>query len=141
MSRYTIGQLARRAGVGVQTVRYYERNGLVAPDARTDSGYRLYSDEALARLAFVRNAKALGFSLKEIGQLLSLRLDPASSCSDVRSQAEARLQDVEARLRSLERIRDTLRRLADACSGRGTVAACPILEALQPEEEPCRTSS
>jgi len=132
-TRFTIGQLARRAGVGVQTVRYYERSGLLASDARTESGYRLYSDEAVDRLAFIRNAKALGFSLKDIHALLSLRLDSAASCADVRGQALARLQDVEARLRALERIRDTLRRLADACSGTGAVSACPILEALKPE--------
>lgn len=101
----------------------------------------MYADEAVARLAFVRNANGLGFTLAEIRELLSLRHDPEGDCGDVRRRAQARLQDVEARIRSLERIRDSLRRLADACRGRGPIAECPILEALEPEDGPCRASS
>ncbi len=137
----TIGQLARQGGVGVQTVRFYERHGLLTSSARTASGYRLYPEDAARRLAFIRNAKELGFSLREIAELLSLRADPSGSCGDVRRQAEAKLREVESRIRRLERIRDTLQGLAEACSGWGGLDTCPILESLEPEELPCPKSS
>ena len=123
-----IGTLAKRAGVGIDTVRYYERAGLLAPKARLSSGYRRYSELELIRLRFIRRAQALGFSLKEVSELLALsaRRDVAR----VKHSAQAKLADVEQRIAELEKIRDGLATLIAACPGHGRAADCPILKAL-----------
>jgi MerR family copper efflux transcriptional regulator len=133
MSTFNIGQLAKRAGVAIDTVRYYERNRLLEPAGRLESGYRRYGDVELKRLRFIRRAKALGFSLAEIRELLAL--SEGRSVAKVKRAAEARLADVEQRLAELARIRDALRTLVAACPGHGRAEACPILNALN-EEEP-----
>src|ERR687885_2847805 len=97
MAALTIGQIARRAGVGVETVRFYERQGLLEEPARKESGYRQYAEEVVARLRFIRRAKRLGFSLKEITDLLALRLDPEATAADVKRRAEAKVADIEAK--------------------------------------------
>lgn len=130
MKPLTIGQVARQAGVGVETVRFYERQGLLEEPDRKASGYRQYDDAVVARLRFIRRAKELGFSLKEIAGLLALRHDPGASRADVRRRARAKIDDVEARIRDLQRIRDVLVRLAATCHGDGPASSCPILEAL-----------
>lgn len=129
MPEFSIGQLARRAGVGIDTVRYYERNQLLAPAGRLASGYRRYGDVELKRLRFIRHAKALGFTLAEIRGLLSLSSE--RNVAKVRRAAEARLADIERRLEELERMRNGLRELIAACPGHGRAEACPILNALQ----------
>ena len=128
MNPIGIGALAKRAGVGIDTVRYYERNGLLAPKVRLASGYRRYGDVELARLRFIRRAQALGFSLKEVQELLALssRRDVAR----VKRAAQQKLADVENRIAELERIRDGLATLIAACPGHGRTADCPILNAL-----------
>ncbi len=126
----TIGQLAKAAGVGVETLRFYERKGLLPPPPRTRSGYRRYPADAVARVRFIRRAKELGFSLAEIRELLAMRIDPGRSCADVRAIARAKIADVEAKIADLTRMRAVLRRLARACPGKGPVAACPIVDAL-----------
>jgi Hg(II)-responsive transcriptional regulator len=128
----SIGQLARRAGVAVDTVRYYERSRLLAPAARLASGYRRYGQTEVKRLRFIRRAKALGFSLEDIRTLLSL--SDERSVAKIRRAAEAKLVDIEARVAELERIADGLRELVAACPGHGRAAACPILNALTQEE-------
>ena len=95
MDKLTIGQLAKRAKVNIQTVRYYERRGLLPEPPRRESGYRQYSLHDLARVQFIRHAKELGFSLKEIMELLSLRVDPNTTCLDVKRRTEANIFDVE----------------------------------------------
>ena len=125
-----IGQLARRAEVGVETVRFYEREGLLEEPARRPSGYRQYDEGVVDRLRFIRRAKQLGFTLKEIRELLSLRIDPATTCGDVKSRAEAKLEDIAAKIRSLQRMKRALVKLTKACSGRGAASECPILESL-----------
>ena len=132
MESIGIGQLAKRAGVNIDTVRYYERNGLLAPRDRLPSGYRRYSDSELARLRFIRRAKALGFTLKEIRELLALSAQ--RDVSRVKRRAQAKLADVQQRLAALERVRDGLITLIDACPGHGRAADCPILKALGDEE-------
>jgi MerR family copper efflux transcriptional regulator len=127
----TIGEVARRAGVAVDTVRFYERQGLLDEPARRPSGYREYGEGVVDRLRFVQRAKDLGFTLKEIGELLALRAGPEATCADVRRQAAAKLADVEAKLRDLQRIRDALATLVASCRGRGPVSDCPILDALE----------
>ncbi|RMD80119.1 MAG: heavy metal-responsive transcriptional regulator [Gammaproteobacteria bacterium] len=134
---WTIGRLAREAGVQPATLRYYERLGLLRPAARSGAGYRLYGREALARLRFIRRAQALGFSLGEIAQLLALSEDQEAPAAQVKAITRARLADVEARIRDLERIRRALQALEARCSGHGTSRDCPILAALAtPAEAP-----
>lgn len=126
----TIGRLARGAGVGAETLRYYERLGLIRPQRRTESNYRLYGIEAARRLAFIRRAQALGFSLEEIRELLSLHHRADAGAAEVKAIAERRIREVEARLDDLERMRDGLQALAAQCNGQGSADDCPILAAL-----------
>jgi MerR family mercuric resistance operon transcriptional regulator len=127
----TIGKLANRAGVGVETIRFYERRGLIPEPPRRSSGYREYTEEMVPRLSFIRKAKELGFTLKEIDDLLTLRVDPTTTCGDVKRRAEAKIRDIEDKVRLLERMKAALQRLAALCQGRGPVSARPILESLE----------
>jgi MerR family copper efflux transcriptional regulator len=133
MDRLKVGELACRAGVGVQTVRFYERKGLIEPPPRTHSGYRQYPESAVARIRFIQRAQRLGFSLAEVDELLSLRVDPSNDRGAVRTRAAAKLEEIREKVRDLERIETALADLIDACSGRGGSDACPILEALEPD--------
>lgn len=136
MEVLTIGQLAKQAGVGVETIRFYEREGLLAePKRRPSSRYRQYSPQAVRRVRFIRHAKELGFTLKEIQELLHLRVDPDSTCAEVRRRAQSKVADIEARISSLERMKGALERLAARCRGRGPTKECPILEELDREED------
>ena len=132
MTTLGIGQLAQRAGVAIDTVRYYERSGMLAPAGRLASGYRRYGEAELKRLRFIRRAKALGFTLDEIRALLTLGAE--RSVAKVREAAEAKLADVSHRIAELERIRDGLATLVAACPGHGRAEACPILNALNDED-------
>jgi MerR family copper efflux transcriptional regulator len=132
MNSFGIGALARRAGVSIDTVRYYEKSGLLAPETRLASGYRRYGDVQLSRLRFIRRAQDLGFSLKDIQDLLGLSRQ--RDVAKVKRAAEKKLADVEARLVSLTRIRDGLATLVATCPGHGRAADCPILQALGSEE-------
>jgi Hg(II)-responsive transcriptional regulator len=128
--RFTIGELARAAGVGVETVRFYERRGLIERPARPASGFRAYPRETVSRLAFVREAQALGFTLREVRDLLALNANPASDCAAVRGRAAAKLGQVEARMARFARMRETLRALLARCPGRGELEKCSIVAAL-----------
>jgi MerR family copper efflux transcriptional regulator len=132
MNSIGIGTLARRAGVSIDTVRYYEKSGLLAPETRLASGYRRYSDVQVARLRFIRRAQELGFSLKDIGELLGL--SKQRDVAKVKRAAEKKLADVDARLEALTRMRDGLATLVATCPGHGRAADCPILRALGEEE-------
>jgi MerR family transcriptional regulator, copper efflux regulator len=134
MSNLGIGQLAKRAGVAIDTVRYYERNALLSPAGRLASGYRRYGAAELKRLRFIRRAKALGFTLEDIRGLLSL--SDERSVAKVKKAAEAKLADVDRRIDELERIREGLRNLVQACPGHGRAESCPILNALNAEDTP-----
>jgi MerR family mercuric resistance operon transcriptional regulator len=127
----TIGQLAARAGVNVQTVRYYERRGLMPSPARTRTGYRQYMPEAADRLRFIRRAQDLGFSLGEIAELLALRVRHVSACATVEARAREKVALVERKISELERMKRTLEELAAACGAREPTSECPILEALE----------
>ncbi len=131
MEPLRIGKVAHLGGVGVETVRFYEREGLIAEPPRTESGYRQYPQETVSRIRFIRRGKELGFSLREIKELLALRLDPETSCEDIRLRAEAKLADIEEKVRTLQRMKQALAKLTAACRGRSTVSECPILEALE----------
>ncbi len=130
-----IGEVAKAAGIGIDAIRFYEREGLVEKPARRPSGYRVYEPDIVRRLRFIRHAKALGFSLKEVSELLSLDADPHATAGDVQRLAEKRRADIGDRIRSLQRMRGALRRLAAGCPGRGPTRSCSILRSLT---EPAR---
>lgn len=125
-----IGQLARQAGVAIDTIRYYERQHLLPSPPRSPSGYRRYQAEDATRLNFIRRAKALGFTLDEIRELLSLTASADSDMAAMKAAATTKLHVVEQRLAELARVRDALRTLVDACPGHGELERCPILHAL-----------
>lgn len=128
-----IGELAHRAGVGIDTVRYYERQGLLPLPARQVSGYRCYEASDIARLRFVRRAKALGFTLAEIRELLALSSHHDADMGRMKAVAAHKLIEVEAKVDELTRIRDGLKTLVTACPGQGDLDECPILNALAEE--------
>jgi len=134
MQRYSIGQVARESGLPIDTIRYYERSGLIAPPERRASGYRAYAPDVVRRLRFIGRAKALGFTLAEVAELLALSAPGQDDMAAVKAAAQAKLADVEARLAELGRVRDGLRTLIDACPGHGALDTCPIMDALQGEE-------
>ncbi len=130
-----IGELAELSQVNLQTIRYYEREGLLPRPPRLPSGYRVFSPDAVRRVRFIKRAQELGFSLKEIRELLSIRVDPRSDCSGVQKLAKAKLADIDQRIRTLQAMKRVLTRLATACPGRGPSTECPILESLEPDRE------
>lgn len=131
MEHFTIGQLAKKAKVNIQTIRYYERRGLIPEPPRWDSGYRQYPREMVTRLLFIRRAKELGFSLKEIGELLSLRLEPKTPCSEVKSKADEKLSDIADKIKILQCMKNALIKLTEACKGRGPISECPNLRSTR----------
>lgn len=129
-----IGELAKSAGVPIDTVRYYERHGILPAPRRRPSGYRSYGEEDRARLRFIRRAKSLGFTLGEIRELLALTARRGRNMAGVKRAAQEKLADVEHRIADLVRVRDGLHALVDACPGHGDLAHCPILAALSGDE-------
>jgi MerR family copper efflux transcriptional regulator len=129
-SVYTIGQIARTVGVGVETIRFYERQGLLPEPPRKPSGYRQYSAASLERLRFIRRAKSLGFSLVEVRELLDLHPDSARACEDVAARVQCKLDEIAARMRDLEALRGALSSLAGACEARAPLEGCPLLKTL-----------
>lgn len=129
------GELAKRAGVNPQTLRYYERRGLLPEPPRTDAGYRKYPRSALSRILFIKRAQDLGFTLDEIEDLLSLRVRPEASCDDVRQRAVGRRAEVRWKIATLERLEGALDDLIARCETEWETTECPILEALEGGEE------
>jgi MerR family copper efflux transcriptional regulator len=125
-----IGEVAKAAGVGVDAVRFYEREGLLPEPARRPSGYREYSSDAVMDLRFIKRAKQLGFSLREISELLSIGREPAATAGDVKRLAEEKLADLEDKIRSLQRMKRALRKVAQSCPGSGPTSDCSILRSL-----------
>jgi len=135
MTGLKVGEVAKQAGVNLQTIHYYERRGLLPKPPRTGSNYRAYPEDAVLRVRFIKRAQELGFTLKEIKELLSLRAAPRTRCADVRERAEAKVQDIDGKVRTLQAMRKALTKLIGECSGSGPVSQCPILEALDSEGE------
>ncbi|MEO7103165.1 MAG: MerR family DNA-binding protein [Gemmatimonadaceae bacterium] len=130
-----IGELASSAGVHIQTVRYYERRGLLVDPRKSAGGYREYDTTTIHRLRFIRRAQELGFTLGEISELLVLRLDPETTASSVKTRASEKIEEIEEKIHDLERIRNALTHLASDCHGdSGPTGDCPLLEALGPIE-------
>jgi MerR family copper efflux transcriptional regulator len=132
MDMLSIGQVARRAGVGVETVRFYEREGLLEEPPRRASGYRQYPEQVVRRLHFIKRAQKLGFSLKEISELL--RVDAQTSCEEVKQRTEAKIVEVERKMVELQRMRQALLQVASLCIGQGPGSRCPMLDALDQQE-------
>lgn len=130
MTGLSTGELAKQGGVNLESIRFYEREGLLAKPPRTAAGYRMFSVDDARRVRFIKRAQELGFSLREIKELLALRFDPDTSCGDVRQKAEAKLTDIDQKIRDLQRMKKALARLTTACPGRGGIDDCPILETL-----------
>ena len=133
---FTIGAIAKRVGVAIDTIRYYEREGLLPQPARHASGYRSYDDSAIAQLLFIRRAKSLGFTLDEIRDLLALSADRQRGVRAVKQRALQRLAAIDTRIAELQRVRDGLEQLVEACPGHGAPEQCPILRALVQAEPP-----
>jgi MerR family copper efflux transcriptional regulator len=132
----TVGTAARRAGVKIDTIRYYERRALLPKSPRTQAGYRSLTDETVQRLRFIKHAQALGFTLNEIKQLLALRVTPGKTCADVRSRAEAKTADIERKIRSLQVMKRALQQFVSACESDGPASKCSFLENLNKEDMP-----
>jgi MerR family mercuric resistance operon transcriptional regulator len=127
----TIGELAKSTGVGIETIRFYERKRLIAQPKRPASGYRRYDGESARRIRFIRQAQELGFTLAEIKHLLELRLDPRRSCADVKTEAERKIEDIDGKIDSLRVMRKALVEITRSCSGEGPTSECPILDAIE----------
>ena len=127
----TISQVARAAGVGVQTVRFYERERILPAPKRSGAGYRLFPENTVERLRFVKRAQGLGFSLEEIRELLALRASPRADCGQVRERAERKREELDGKITELRRLRRALDKLIAECSGEGPVSRCTILTSLE----------
>lgn len=129
----SIGTLSKESGIGIETIRYYERIGVLAPAGRKNSGYRVYDNASSKTLHFLKNAQQLGFSLAEIKDLLNLRADKTSRCDDMQIRATKHLQDVEDKIKKLESIQSVLSKLIRQCRSKKMTNVCPILECFEGE--------
>lgn len=128
-----IGQVAKQAGVGIETIRFYERKGLLTQPPRTYGGFREYSKESVAKIWFIKRAKDLGFSLSEIAVLLSLETNPNATCADVKDRAVAKISAIQQRLDDLHMMKRALGRLVASCDEKGPINHCPIIECFGTE--------
>lgn len=135
MKRFTRGELAKMSGVHIETIRYYEKVELLPKPPRSNAGYRMFSSESVNRLRFIKHAQDLGFSLREIKELLDLRVTPEAKRTDVRARAAEKLADIGNRIRHLRSMQKSLERLVNSCCGDGSIGDCPILESLDTKEE------
>jgi MerR family transcriptional regulator, copper efflux regulator len=130
MKTFGIGEMARRSKVSVETVRYYEREGLLQHPQRKPSGYRQYDEQTVAVLQFIMRAKEFGFTLKEIKSLLAFKSNTTASRAEFRQQAQNKVAEMDTKIDLLQRMRNGLQRLVDKCHGDGSIAECPIMKAL-----------
>ncbi|GAC1445925.1 MAG: Cu(I)-responsive transcriptional regulator [Pyrinomonadaceae bacterium] len=134
MERLTIGEVAKQGAVNLETIRYYERFGLLSKPPRSPSGYRVFPTDAVRRVRFIKRAQELGFSLKEIKELLALRSTSSATSADVRHRAEAKISDIEGKIKMLRAMKKALTHLTATCCGDSSISACPILESLDSEK-------
>ncbi len=130
----TIGAVAKLAAVNIETMRYYERRGLVPRPPRSASNYRQYPEETVRRVRFIKRAQQLGFTLKEIKELLALRITPRAKSSQVRERVKRKIEAVDAKIKALEAMRSSLSALEGSCSGRGSISTCSILRSLDGDD-------
>lgn len=126
----TIGQLAKSSKTKSSTIRYYERCRLLMPDSYSESGYRQYKEDAVAKLRFIKNAQCLGFTLEEIAELLALQANQNTDCSSIKGRAASKLQSIENKIKSLQQMQAALQILYERCAGKGDLSHCPIIDAL-----------
>lgn len=131
MDTLTRGEVAKLSGIGAEAIRFYENEGLISKPKRSESGYRLYSHQDVKRIQFIKQAKELGFSLKEIQELLALRVTPKNSCHNVKELALHKIETIEDKIRNLHRVKRALKKLVQSCRGKGPTSDCPILEAIE----------
>jgi len=126
----TIGKIAKQAGVGVETVRFYERKGLIKqPKKKASDGFRTYSEDEARKIRFIKRAQELGFTLKEVKDLLDLNSNPKATCEDVRVLAEEKINEIDQKIKDLNRMKSSVRQLEKACSeSRSAVACCRIID-------------
>ena len=129
-----IGEVAERGGVNLQTIRYYEREKLLTEPPRLASGYRVYPDQTVRRVRFIKRAQEIGFTLAEIRELLAIRIDSGRDSAEVRALANAKINDIEEKIQTLHRIKEALGRITERCSGCGPASECPILESIDSDE-------
>lgn len=134
----TIGQVAKLAGVGIETIRFYEREGIIAEPPRRESGYREYDGEIVSRLRFIKRAQDLGFSLKEITELLAISGNPKEKCSKVKARAESKLEEIESKIRDLRRMQKVLHEVTRACVASQPISECPILKCFEDKPKSAR---
>lgn len=131
MSALTVGKVAAEAGVNIETLRYYERKGILPEPPRSPSSYRLYPEDTVRRVRFVKRAQELGFTLKEVKEILSLRVTRGARCRDVQQQAEVKIQEIDQKIRALQAMQNVLQQLVQQCSsGTASMTECPILKCL-----------
>lgn len=135
VTTYKIGEVGRRAEVNKETVRYYEKRNLIPKPDRRRSGYRIFTKRHIDQIKFIKRAQELGFTLSEIQELLNLRMDEDTTCSEIKSEAHQKYRDVVQKIQDLQRIKETLVELIDSCSGDGPKGECPILVALEGDSE------
>lgn len=133
IDKFTVSYLAREVGINLETVRFYERKGLLPKPRRSASGYRLYTTDAVRRLKFIKRAQELGFSLREILQLLALRMSPKANNAEIRRRTESKIAEIEKKIKTLESMKQVLRKLVESCSECAPHSPCPILESLEGE--------
>jgi len=133
MDAMTRSELAKKCGVNIETLRYYEKRKLFGPPPRSKSGYRLYSEEDQAKILFIKNAQKLGFTLKEIGVLLKLRVRQGAPCESVLIKAQTRLEEVEKKIKGLQAMRKVLKELVKQCNKDAPTSDCPILASIETE--------
>jgi Cu(I)-responsive transcriptional regulator len=131
MKMLNIGQVAKQTGVTVEAIRFYEKQNLIATPQRSQSGYRQYPLETIKRVRFIQHAKDAGFTLKDVGELLALRREPDTSCTDIKLCTLKKIEEVDKKISDLNKIREALSRMIMKCSGRGALSECPILEELE----------
>ncbi|MBN9657151.1 MAG: MerR family DNA-binding protein [Acidobacteria bacterium] len=129
-----IGEVAERGGVNLQTIRYYEREKLLPEPPRLASGYRVYPDQTVRRVRFIKRAQEIGFTLAEIRELLAIRIDSGRDSAEVRALANAKINDIEEKIQTLHRMKEALGRITERCSGCGPASECPILESIDSDE-------
>ncbi|MBL4574948.1 MAG: MerR family DNA-binding protein [Opitutaceae bacterium] len=132
---FTIGKIALETGVGIETIRFYEGKGLIEEPPRLESGYRQYPRETISRLRFIKKAKALGFTLKEIMELLELRIEPGATCKDIRLRAKTKMSEIESKIAALTEMNASLEQLIQTCGDVRSMSECPIIESLEAEED------
>lgn len=135
MKRMTRGELAKQSGVNSATIRYYEKIGLLPESPRSNAGYRLFSNKSINRIRFIKQSQELGFSLREIKELLDLRVTPEATTSDVRQRATEKIVDIGDKIKRLRGMKNSLEILVESCCNEASASECPILEILNSEDK------